>query len=158
MSRNVQSPLLQDLPPTSIAARFGTDLRSTGTFTWFFLRAPHSAFQLSMPAKVHNISKASHRHTTAGSIFQASPDRSGEAAMTDVSRIVRQRIESIWYSAPAGSSPMEAQWRGSLPKEGCHDLRKLDIQKSQQGVGQVQEDVKGVKESAKGAMTNPLGK
>ena len=38
------------------------------------------------------------------------------------------------------------------------DVRKLDIQKSQQGVGQVQEDVKVVKESAKGAMTNPLGK
>ena len=38
------------------------------------------------------------------------------------------------------------------------DVKKLDLEKSKQGVGQVKEDVKGVKEGAKGALTNPLGK
>ena len=38
------------------------------------------------------------------------------------------------------------------------DVKKLDLEKSKQGVGQVKEDVKGVKEGAKGALTNPLSK
>lgn len=38
------------------------------------------------------------------------------------------------------------------------DVRKLDLEKSKQGVGQVKEDVKVIQEGATGAMTNPLGK
>ncbi len=38
------------------------------------------------------------------------------------------------------------------------DAKKLDLEKTKQGAGQVKEDVKGVKESAKGTLTNPLGK
>ncbi len=33
----------------------------------------------------------------------------------------------------------------------------LDLEKTEQGAGQVKEDVKGLKESAKGTLTNPLG-
>lgn len=38
------------------------------------------------------------------------------------------------------------------------DAKKLDLEKTKQGVGQVKGDVKDLKESAKGALTNPLGK
>ena len=38
------------------------------------------------------------------------------------------------------------------------DAKKLDLEKTKQGAGQVKEDVKGIKEGAKGALTNPLGK
>ncbi len=38
------------------------------------------------------------------------------------------------------------------------DAKKLDLEKTKQGVGQVKGDVKDVKEGAKGALTNPLGK
>lgn len=38
------------------------------------------------------------------------------------------------------------------------DAKALDIEKTKQGAGQVKEDVKGIKESAKGTLTNPLGK
>lgn len=37
------------------------------------------------------------------------------------------------------------------------DAKALDLEKTKQGAGQVKEDVKGLKESAKGALTNPLG-
>lgn len=37
------------------------------------------------------------------------------------------------------------------------DAKALDIEKTKQGAGQVKEDVKGLKESAKGTLTNPLG-
>jgi hypothetical protein len=38
------------------------------------------------------------------------------------------------------------------------DAKKLDLEKTKQGVGQVKGDVKDIKEGAKGALTNPLGK
>ena len=38
------------------------------------------------------------------------------------------------------------------------DVKKLDLEKSKQGVGQVKGDVKDIKEGAKGTLTNPLGK
>jgi len=38
------------------------------------------------------------------------------------------------------------------------DAKALDIQKAKAGTGQVKEDVKGVKESGKEMMANPLGK
>ncbi len=38
------------------------------------------------------------------------------------------------------------------------DAKKLDIDKTKQGVGQVKGDVKDIKEGAKGTLTNPLGK
>ncbi|MBX3121044.1 MAG: hypothetical protein KIT49_11965 [Nitrospira sp.] len=38
------------------------------------------------------------------------------------------------------------------------DAKKLDLDKTKQGVGQVKGDVKDIKEGAKGALTNPLGK
>ena len=38
------------------------------------------------------------------------------------------------------------------------DAKALDIEKAKTGAGQVKEDVKGLKESAKGTMSNPLGK
>ncbi len=38
------------------------------------------------------------------------------------------------------------------------DAKKLDLEKTKQGVGQVKGDVKDMKEGAKGALTNPLGK
>ncbi|MBS0161813.1 MAG: hypothetical protein JSR64_04255 [Nitrospira sp.] len=38
------------------------------------------------------------------------------------------------------------------------DAKKLDLDKTKQGVGQVKGDVKEIKEGAKGALANPLGK
>lgn len=38
------------------------------------------------------------------------------------------------------------------------DAKALDIEKTKQGAGLVQGDVKGLKDSAKGSLTNPLGK
>ncbi|MBI4003017.1 MAG: hypothetical protein HY348_14700, partial [Nitrospira defluvii] len=38
------------------------------------------------------------------------------------------------------------------------DAKALDIEKTKKGAGDVKEDVKGLKESAKGTMANPLGK
>ena len=38
------------------------------------------------------------------------------------------------------------------------DAKALDIEKTKKGTGEVKEDVKGLTESAKGTMANPLGK
>ena len=38
------------------------------------------------------------------------------------------------------------------------DAKKLDLDKTKQGVGQVKGEVKEIKEGAKGALANPLGK
>ena len=38
------------------------------------------------------------------------------------------------------------------------DAKALDIEKAKKGTGEVKEDVKGLTESAKGTMANPLGK
>lgn len=58
----------------------------------------------------------------------------------------------------AGKSLTEAT--GKLKTDATKtkdDAKALDIEKTKQGVGQVKEDVKGLKESAKDTLTNPLG-
>lgn len=38
------------------------------------------------------------------------------------------------------------------------DAKALDLEKTKKGAGDVKEDVKGLKDNAKGMMTNPMGK
>jgi len=58
-----------------------------------------------------------------------------------------------------GNSMTEATGKLKADANKTKDSAKaLDIEKTKKGAGDVKEDVKGLKDSSKGMMTNPLGK
>jgi hypothetical protein len=63
--------------------------------------------------------------------------------------------------APKGTGTSLTEATGKLKTDAMKtkdDAKALDLEKTKLGAGQVKEDVTGVKESAKGMLTNPLGK
>lgn len=63
--------------------------------------------------------------------------------------------------APKGTGSSLSDATGKLKTDAMKtkdDAKALDLEKTKKGAGDVKDDVKGLKDNAKGMMTNPLGK